>query len=133
VAVRPVDVKGCGYRWTADPFDRYCEIFVAVRVDYEEIPWIESFVDHHRIKGRATTAASSLCAESSEYCGMGRFFLCSVRAGMTPYSEDRRFRKRGRLDRLLSRQAVGSNQAALSLRSGVILASSRATAHLQLR
>ena len=48
VAVRPVDVKGMCSVGPGDPFDSYWrDLCRCCGTDYDEIPWTESFVDHH--------------------------------------------------------------------------------------
>src|SRR5258707_857494 len=50
VAVRPVDLKGMCTGGSADPFDSYWrDLCRCCGVDYEAIPWTESFVDRQRI------------------------------------------------------------------------------------
>ena len=51
VAVRPVDLKGMCTNGPADLFDSYWrDLCRCCSVDYEGIPWSESFVDRQRIK-----------------------------------------------------------------------------------
>jgi len=76
-------------------------------VDYEEIPWIESFVDHHRIKASYNGGLVIVRRKFGILRQWADFFFASVRAGMTPYSEDRAFRSGADWIGLLSRQAVG--------------------------
>jgi hypothetical protein len=51
VAVRPVDVKGASTGGPKDSFDTYLRnLCRSCGVDYDDIPWSESFVDRQRIK-----------------------------------------------------------------------------------
>lgn len=51
VAARPVDLKGMCTAGAGDPFDEYWQdLCRCCGVDYERIPWGESFVDRRRIK-----------------------------------------------------------------------------------
>jgi hypothetical protein len=116
VGVRPVDVKGMCTDGPADRFDRYWrDLCRCCGVDYEEIPWIESFVDHHRIKASYNGGLVIVRRELGILGQWAEFFFASVRGGLTPYSEDRRFRSgAGWIDSSAGR-LWGSNQAALSL------------------
>ena len=116
VAVRPVDIKGMCTDGPADPFDSYWrELCRCCGVAYEEIPWIESFVDHHRIKASYNGGLVIVRGDLGILRKWSNFFLASVRRRLTPYSEDRCFRSgAGWIDSTTSR-LWGSNQAALSL------------------
>lgn len=116
VAVRPVDVKGMCTDGPADPFDSYWrDLCRCCGVDYEEIPWIESFVDHHRIKASYNGGLVIVRGKIGILRQWADFFFASVRQRLTPYAEDRRFRSgAGWIDSTASR-LWGSNQAALSL------------------
>lgn len=116
VAVRPVDVKGMCTTGPADPFDIYWrDLCRCCGVDYDQIPWIESFIDRYRIKAsyngglavvRGTLGILQRCAD---------IFFSSVRRQLKPYSEERRFRAgAGWIDSGASK-FWGSSQAALSL------------------
>ncbi|HEY2972679.1 MAG TPA: sulfotransferase [Pyrinomonadaceae bacterium] len=116
VAIRPVDLKGMCTDGPADPFDSYWrDLCRCCGVDYEEIPWIESFVDHHRIKASYNAGLVIVRRKIGILRQWADFFFASVRGRLTPYSEDRRFRSgAGWIDSAASR-LWGSNQAALSL------------------
>ena len=116
VAVRPVDLKGMCTAGPADPFDSYWrDLCRCCGVDYEEIPWIESFVDHHRIKASYNGGLVIVRGKLGILRQWADFFFASVRGRLTPYSEDRRFRSgAGWIDSSAGR-LWGSNQAALSL------------------
>src|ERR1700730_366991 len=116
VAVRPVDVKGMCTDGPADPFDSYWrDLCRCCGVDYEEIPWTESFVDHHRIKASYNGGLVIVRGKIGILRQWADFFFASIRGRLTPYSEDRRFRSGvSWIDSAASR-LWGSNQAALSL------------------
>ena len=51
VALRPVDIKGMCTDGPQDSFDAYWQALCrCCGVDYDEIPWGETFIDRHRIK-----------------------------------------------------------------------------------
>ena len=116
VAVRPVDVKGMGTDGPADRFDSYWrDLCRCCGVDYDEIPWTTSFVDHHRIKASYNGGLVIVRGKLGILQRWADFFFASVRQRLTPYVEDHRFRSgAGFVDSTASR-LWGSNQAALSL------------------
>ncbi|MCU1267027.1 MAG: Sulfotransferase family [Acidobacteria bacterium] len=116
VAVRPVDLKGMCTNGPGDPFDRYWrDLCRCCGVDYEGIPWNESFVDRRRIKATYNGGLVVVRGEIGILRRWADFFFASVREGLTPYSTDRRFRSgAGWVDPAAGR-LWGSNQAALSL------------------
>lgn len=116
VAVRPVDVKGMCTDGPADPFDSYWrELCRCCGVEYEEIPWTESFVDHHRIKASYNGGLVIVRGNLGILQRWADFFFASIRQRLAPYGEDRRFRSGvSWIDSTASR-LWGSNQAALSL------------------
>ena len=116
VAVRPVDVKGMCTGGPADPFDSYWrDLCRCCGVDYDEIPWTESFVDHHRIKASYNGGLVMVRSKLGILQQWAEFFFASVRERLTPYARDHRFRSGvGFVDSTASR-LWGSNQAALSL------------------
>jgi hypothetical protein len=115
-AVRPVDVKGMCTDGPADPFDIYWrDLCHCCSVDYEEIPWTDSFVDHHRIKASYNGGLVIVRGSLGILRQWASFFFASIRQGLTPYSEDRLFRSgAGWIDSTAGR-LWGSNQAALTL------------------
>jgi hypothetical protein len=116
VAVRPVDLKGMCTNGPADPFDSYWrDLCRCCRVDYEEIPWTESFVDHHRIKASYNAGLTIVRAELGILRQCADFFFGSVRQRLFPYAEDRRFRSGGGWVDSTASRLWGSSQAALSL------------------
>jgi hypothetical protein len=116
VAVRPVDIKGMCTDGPADPFDIYWrDLCRCCGVDYELIPWTESFVDHHRIKASYNGGLVIVRGKLGILKQWADFFFASVRLRLTPYVEDWRLRSGvGWIDSTVSR-LWGSNQAALSL------------------
>ena len=116
VAVRPVDVKGMCTDGPADPFDSYWrDLCRCCGVDYEEIPWTESFVDHHRIKASYNGGLVIVRGKLGILQQWAEFFFASVRERLTPYAEEWRLRSGvSWIDSTASR-LWGSNQAALSL------------------
>jgi len=116
IAVRPVDVKGMCTDGPQNPFDTYWHnLCYSCSVDYDEIPWIESFVDRHRIKasynGGLVVARSGL--------GIMRrwadFFFASIRQGLRPRTAASPFRAGAGWVDPATGTLWGSNQAALSL------------------
>jgi hypothetical protein len=116
VALRPVDVKGMCTAGPADPFDSYWrELCRCCGVDYKEIPWTESFIDHHRIKASYNAGLVIVRGKLGILEQWAEFFFASVRQRLTPYARERRFRSGvSWIDSTASR-LWGSNQAALSL------------------
>jgi hypothetical protein len=116
VAVRPVDLKGMCTDGPADPFDRYWrDLCRCCGVDYERIPWSESFVDRQRIKATYNGGLVIVRGKIGILRQWSDFFFASVRERLAPYAEDRRFRSgAGWIDSSAGR-LWGSNQAALSL------------------
>jgi hypothetical protein len=116
VALRPVDVKGMCTAGPADPFDIYWrELCRCCGVDYEEIAWTESFVDHHRIKASYNGGLVVVRGKLGILQKWAAYFFASVRQRLMPYARERRFRSGvGWIDSTASK-LWGSNQAALSL------------------
>lgn len=116
VAVRPVDVKGMCTAGSADPFDSYWrDLCRCCGVDYEAIPWTESFVDQHRIKASYNGGLVIVRGKLGILRQWADFFFASVRQRLLPYSEDRRFRSGAGWIESSASRLWGSNQAALSL------------------
>jgi hypothetical protein len=116
VAVRPVDVKGMCTAGPGDPFDRYWrDLCRCCGVEYDEIPWIESFVDHHRIKASYNAGLAVVRGNLGILQRTAEFFFASIRQRLTPYAEEWRFRSGvSWIDSTASR-LWGSSQAVLSL------------------
>lgn len=116
VAVRPVDLKGMTTTGPRDQADRYWrELCRAGGVAYDDVPWVESFVDRRRIKasynGGLVVARGGLgvlrrCAD---------IFLASVRRGLKTNLGAERFRAGAGWVEPAAGRLWGSSQAALSL------------------
>ena len=116
VAVRPVDVKGMSTGGPNDSCDAYWrDLCRSCDVDYDEIPWSESFVDRQRIKAnyngglvvvRGRLGIMRCCAD---------FFFGSIRQGLRPHSESNSFRAGAGWVEPAAGKLWGSSQAALSL------------------
>jgi hypothetical protein len=116
VAVRPVDVKGICTTGSRDPADRYWRELCRVGgVAYNDIPWVESFIDRCRVKasynGGLVVARSRLgvfrrCAE---------IFFESVRSGLKANLSAGPFRAGAGWVEPAAARRWGSSQAALSL------------------
>lgn len=116
VAVRPVDVKGMCTVGSADAFDSYWrELCRCCGVEYEEIPWTESFVDRRRIKASYNGGLVIVRANLGIMQRWADFFFASVRQRLTPYAAEWRLRSGVRWIDSTASRLWGSNQAALSL------------------
>ena len=116
VAVRPVDVKGMCTNGPTDPFDRYWrELCRYSNVDYDQIPWSESFVDRHRIKASYNGGLVIVRGGLGILQRWSRFFFASVRQGLTPFDKEWQLRSGVRWVSSTASKFWGSNQAALSL------------------
>jgi hypothetical protein len=116
VAVRPVDVKGMCTEGPADSFDRYWrDLCRCCGVDYEEIPWTESFVDHHRIKASYNAGLVIVRGNLGILQRTAEFFFASIRQRLTPYTQAWRFRSGVSWIHSTASRLWGSSQAALSL------------------
>jgi len=115
-AVRPVDAKGISTAGTNDPFDAYWRnLCNCCDVDYDEITWSESFIDHKRIKANYNGGLVVVRSELGIMRRWADFFFKSIRQGIRPPSDDYSFRAgAGWVEQAASR-LWGSNQAALSL------------------
>lgn len=116
VAVRPVGLKGMCTSGPADPFDIYWrELCRCCGVDYDQIPWTESFADRLRIKASYNAGLVIARGELGIMQRWADFFFTSVRQGLEPFSHDRRFRAGAGWVESGASRMWGSNQAALSL------------------
>jgi hypothetical protein len=116
VAVRPVGLKGMCTSGPADPFDTYWrELCRCCGVDYDQIPWTESFADRRRIKASYNAGLVIARRELGIMQRWADFFFASVRQGLEPFSHDRRFRAGAGWVEPGASRMWGSNQAALSL------------------
>jgi len=116
VAVRPVGVKGMCTSGPTDPFDAYWrDLCRCSGVDYDQIPWTESFADRCRIKASYNAGLVIVRRELGIMQRWSDFFFNSVRQQLKPYSHDRRFRTGAGWVESGASRLWGSNQAALSL------------------
>jgi len=116
VAVRPVGVKGMCTNGPADPFDAYWrDLCRCSGVDYDQIPWSESFADRCRIKASYNAGLVIVRRELGIMKRWSDFFFNSVRQQLKPYAHDRRFRTGAGWVESGASRLWGSNQAALSL------------------
>jgi len=116
VAVRPVDVKGMSTAGPTDPFDTYWhDLCRCGGVDYEEIPWSESFVDRRRIKANYNGGLVVARGGLGIMRRWANIFFASVRQNLRPWSEARSFRSGAGWVESSGSRLWGSNQAALSL------------------
>jgi len=116
VAVRPVDLKGMCTAGSDDPFDGYWrDLCRCCNVDYESIPWIDSFVDRQHIKASYNGGLVVVRSNLGILQRWARFFFASVRQGLTPYRKKREIRSGVGWVGSTASRFWGSNQAALSL------------------
>lgn len=115
-AVRPVDVKGMSTAGAEDSSDRYWrELCRCCGVDYDAIPWGESFVDRRRIKANYNGGLVAVRRGLGVLRRWADFFFRSVREGLRPYSDAGSFRTGAGWVEPAAGNLWGSNQAALSL------------------
>jgi hypothetical protein len=115
-AVRPVDVKGMSTGGPSDSFDRYWrELCRCCGVDYEELPWRQSFVDGRRIKANYNGGLVVVRSGLGILRRWADFFFRSVRDGLRPYNDAGSFRTGAGWVEPAAGNLWGSNQAALSL------------------
>ncbi len=116
VAVRPVDLKGMCTEGPDDPCDAYWrDLCRCCGVDYERLPWVESFIDRRRIKASYNGGLVVARREAGIMRRWADYFFASVRQRLTPYSEGRPFRAGAGWVKSGASRRWGSNQAALSL------------------
>ena len=115
-AVRPVDVKGMCTSGPKDSFDTFWrDLCRCCGVDYDEIPWGESFVDQHRIKASYNGGLVVVRGGLGIMSRWKDFFFSSIRQRLHPYSHATRFRAGAGWVEPVAARLWGSNQAALSL------------------
>lgn len=115
-AVRPVDVKGMSTGGPSDACDRYWqELCRCCGVDYDEIPWRESFVDRQRIKANYNGGLVVVRSKLGILRRWADFFFRSVRMGLKPFKDSGSFRTGAGWIEPAAGNLWGSNQAALSL------------------
>ena len=116
VALRPVDVKGMCTSGPTDPFDAYWrDLCRCCGVDYNQIPWTESFADRCRIKASYNAGLVIVRGKLGIMQRWSHFFFTSVRQQLRPYAHDRHFRAGAGWVEPAASKLWGSNQAALSL------------------
>ena len=115
-AARPVDLKGMCTAGPDDPFDAYWRSLCrSSGVDYERVPWGESFVDRRRIKACYNAGFVVARAGAGILGRWADFFFKSVREGLSPHREGRGFRAGAGWVAPAAARLWGSNQAAVSL------------------
>jgi hypothetical protein len=116
VAVRPVDVKGISTAGPKDPFDTYwINLCRCCGVDYDEIPWSESFVDRQRIKANYNGGLTVVRGGLGILRRCADFFFGSIRQGLRPQPEYLSFRSGAGWVEPAEGKLWGSSQAVLSL------------------
>lgn len=116
VAARTVDAKGMSTSGPSDSFDRYWQdLCHCCGVDYDEIPWGESFVDHQRIKTNYNAGLIVVRGGLGILRRWSDFFFRSIREGLRPYTSAVSFRAGAGWIEPAAGNLWGSNQAALSL------------------
>jgi hypothetical protein len=116
VALRPVDLKGMCTAGPGDPFDGYWrDLCRCCGVDYEQIPWVESFVDRQRVKASYNGGLIVARGEAGIMRRCADYFFASIRQGLAPRREGRPFRAGAGWVESPASRLWGSSQAALSL------------------
>jgi hypothetical protein len=116
VAVRPVDIKGMSTAGLSDPCDQYWQdLCRCSNVDYDEIPWRESFVDRQRIKANYNGGLVVVRTGLGVMHSWADFFFGSIRKGLRPFTNAGSFRTGAGWIEPVAGNLWGSNQAALSL------------------
>jgi hypothetical protein len=115
-AVRPVDVKGMSTAGPEDSADAYWrDLCHCCGVDYDEIPWSQSFVDGQRIKANYNGGLVVVRGGLGIMRRWADFFFKSVRQGLRPHANGPSFRAGAGWVEPAVGKLWGSNQAALSL------------------
>jgi hypothetical protein len=116
VAVRPVDTKGISTSGPEDSFDVYWRnLCDCCGVDYNILPWSESFTDQCRIKANYNGGLVVARGNLGLMRRWADFFFTSIRHGLRPVSSSGSFRAgAGWVDPAVG-TLWGSNQAALAL------------------
>ena len=116
VLLRPVDLKGVSTTGRGDACDAYWrDLGRCCGVDYDSVPWGESFVDRQRIKANYN---GGLVVARGGFGVMRRwadFFFRSVEQGLRPRPGAAVFRAGAGTVEPAAAELWGSNQAALSL------------------
>ncbi|MBI3654698.1 MAG: hypothetical protein HY231_27005 [Acidobacteria bacterium] len=116
VALRPVDVKGISTAGAKDGCDTYWrKLCQCCGVDYDDLPWRESFVDRQPIKANYNGGLVVVRGRLGILRRWADFFFLSMRQGLRPHADGLSFRAgAGWVEPAVAR-LWGSNQAALSL------------------
>ena len=116
VALRPVGLKGMCTSGPSDPFDTYWrDLCRCCGVDYDHIPWTQSFADRCRIKASYNAGLVIARGKLGIMQRWADFFFSSVRQHLEPHPQGRRFRSGAGWVESGASRLWGSNQAALSL------------------
>jgi hypothetical protein len=116
VAVRPVDIKGISTSGPQDSCNTYWQnLCHCCGVDYDEIPWSQSFVDQQPIKANYNGGLVVVRGELGILRRWADFFFKSIREGLHPHSDGPSFRAGAGWVEPAVGKLWGSNQAALSL------------------
>ncbi|HEX8556590.1 MAG TPA: hypothetical protein VF668_00580 [Pyrinomonadaceae bacterium] len=116
VAARPVDLKGMCTEGAGDPLDAYWrDLCHCCGVDYDRIPFVETFVDRRRVKASHNGGLTIARREAGLMRRCADFFFASFRKGLAPRAESRRFRAGVGWVEPDAARLWGSSQAALSM------------------
>lgn len=116
VLMRPVDLKGVSTTGPLDECDAYWrDLCRCCRVDYERVPWGESFVDRQRIKANYNGGLIVARGGLGVMRRWADFFFRSVAEGLRPRPGAAVFRAGAGPVGPEAAELWGSNQAALSL------------------
>lgn len=116
VAVRPVDLKGISTSGPDDPCDAYWRALCrSAGIDYDVLPWNESFVDRNRIKANYNAGLVAVRRDLGVLRTWADIFFRSVREGLRPDRDSFPFRAGAGWVGPSAARLWGSNQAALSL------------------
>jgi len=116
VLVRPVDLKGMCTSGSHDPADQYWrDLCRCCGVNYDEIPWTQSFVDNQHIKASYNGGLVIARGNIGILERWASFFFDSIRKKLTPYKKAWPIRSGVSWVDSKASKLWGSNQAALSL------------------
>jgi hypothetical protein len=115
-AVRPVDVKGMSTSGPEDAFDGYWrDLCRSSGLDYDEIPWGESFVDRRPIKANYNGGLVAVRGGLGILRRCADVFFGAIRRGLLPRTEADGFRTGVGWIEPEAARLWGSSQAALSV------------------
>lgn len=116
VAARPVDLKGTCTTGPRDPADRYWRELCRVGgVSYEDVPWVESFIDRRRVKASYNAGLVVTRGRLGVLRRCAEIFFASVRRGLKTNLGAEPFRAGAGWVEPAAGRLWGSSQAALSL------------------